>query len=111
MSTSIGMFSLKNSGGFVVKQGFEYLNGTKWVKKIATEGYPVAQTKSVDPGQFGCPNGSTVRIYADVVAGNDKEGSEQFIYETGNVAIATYEISGTTLNDKLKFLGILVNQD
>jgi len=98
----IGKMSLKNSGGFVSRIQFSYLddNGEK---KLTNQSGDVllGQTATVDPADFKVPNGSMVYMHVFVVWGTDNEARRAFIYEQGNPAIANYNISGTTLNNDL----------
>ena len=98
----IGKMSLKNSGGFVARIQFSYLdeNGEK---KLTTQSGDVllGQTSTQDPGDFKVPDGAMVYLYVFVVWGTDNEARRAFIYEKGNTSVASYNISGTTLNNDL----------
>lgn len=98
----IGKMSLKNQGGFVVKVAFVWWdqNGNKHTSHD-TGGFPLGKTETVDPGHLGVPDGSTVSMYAVVVAGKNNEAQQQFTYQSGNASVANYTISGTTLDNKL----------
>ena len=102
---SVGKFSLKNQGGYVVKMGFQYHdpnNSGDWTRtKDETGKILLGQSKTVDPGTFGVPDGSTIRIYADIEAGPDKHGGQDFTYQSGNASTANYSCSGTTLDSRL----------
>jgi hypothetical protein len=101
---SIGKFNLKNQGGFVVKMGFQYhnQNSSNWTRTDKETGkILLGQSKTADPGDYGVADGDTVRIYADVQAGKDKHGNQDFTYQKGNALTAYYSISGTTLDDRL----------
>ena len=102
---SVGKFSLKNQGGYVVKMGFQYLesgNSGDWKRTDKETGkILLGQSKSADPGDLGVPDGSTVRIYADIEAGPDKHGGQNFLYQSGGAKTANYSCSGTTLDSRL----------
>jgi hypothetical protein len=48
-----------------------------------------------------------VTLFAYVVAGSNKESSNEFIYRNGLLRTADFTITGTTLNNDLKFNGII----
>ena len=103
----IGYFSLHNKGAFVTKLAFEYYNAStnKWIRTVNVGEITVGNSKKASPGDYGVPDGSQVRVYAFVVAGSDKTGSEQFTFRKNNGSTAKYTISGTTLINSLKYDG------
>lgn len=103
----IGKMSLKCSGGFVARIQFSYLddNGNKKLTG-QTGDIPLGQSKTSDPGEMGVPDGSMVYMHVFVVWGHDNEASRAFLYEKGNVSVANYNISGTTLSNDLGLTGI-----
>jgi hypothetical protein len=102
------MISLKNNGAFVVKLEFEYYHETssKWIRVAGTGDITLGFTKRANPGEHGVPDGSMVRLHANVIWGTDQVSNEMFLYEKGNTSMATYAISGTTLNNHLEYRGI-----
>ncbi len=98
----IGKMSLKNSGGFVARIQFSYLDddGEKKLTKQSDD-ITLGFTKTVDPGELGVPDGSMVYMHVFVVWGTDNEAKRAFLYEKGNTTTAHYNISGTTLNNDL----------
>ncbi len=101
---SIGKFNLKNQGGFVVKMGFQHhnSNSSDWQRTGQQTGkILLGQSETADPGDYGVAEGDTVRIFADVEAGPDKHGNQEFTYQNGNALTAYYSISGTTLDSRL----------
>jgi hypothetical protein len=103
----IGKMSLKNSGGFVARIQFSYLDddGNKQLTKQSGD-IPLGQTKVCDPGEMGVPDGAMVYMHAFVVWGTDNEAKRAFFYQKGNVSVAEYNISGTTLNNDMGLVGI-----
>lgn len=104
---SVGKFSLKNQGGFVVKLQFVYWDNQG--NKIHVDGtgpFPLGQTESADPGEQGVPSGSLVSLYAFVVWGSDNEANQVFMYQSGSDVTASYTISGTTLNNELALTSV-----
>lgn len=103
----IGKMSLKNSGGFVARIQFSYLDDDG-EKQLTGQGNDITLgfTKTVDPGDLGVPDGSTVYMHVFVVWGTDNEARRAFVYEKGNVSCANYNISGTTLNNDLGLIDI-----
>lgn len=103
----IGKMSLKNSGGFVARIQFSYLDddGEKHLSNQSGD-ITLGFTKTVDPGDLGVPDGSMVYMHVFVVWGHDNEARRAFFYEKGNVTTARYNISGTTLNNDLGLIDI-----
>ena len=102
MSTkTIGKVTLHQNGGFVAKLQFMYENGSQWVHLDGSAGIPVAQSVTLDPGQFGVPNNGNMSVYVFVVWGADNQGKEVFTYVSGSPNVAEYTIEGTTLSNKL----------
>jgi hypothetical protein len=99
----IGKMSLKNSGGFVTRMYFTYLddNGNKQMSKNNGGDLLLGQTQTIDPGTLGVPDGSLVYLYAFVVWGTDNEAKRAFIYEKSNPSTANWVITGTTLGNDL----------
>ncbi len=99
---TVGKFSLKNQGGFVVKLQFVYYdeNGNKQ-HVDGTSGFDLGQTRTADPGDYGVPDGAPVALYAFVVWGSDNEAKQLFTYQKGSPVTANYTISGTTLDNEL----------
>ena len=98
----IGKMSLKNSGGFVARIQYSYLDdeGNKQLTKQSDD-ITLGFTKTLDPGDLGVPEGSMVYMHVFVVWGTDNEAKRSFIYEKGNPTTAHYNISGTTLSNDL----------
>jgi hypothetical protein len=98
----IGKMSLKNSGGFVARVQFSYMdeNGEKQLTRQSGD-VLLGQTDTYDPDSLGVPDGSMVYMHVFVVWGTDNEARRAFTYEKGNTAVAHYNISGTTLNNDL----------
>ncbi len=98
----IGKMSLKNSGGFVARVQYSYMDddGNKQLTKQGSD-ITLGFTDTVDPGDLGVPDGSMVYMHVFVVWGTDNEAKRAFLYEKGNVLVAHYNISGTTLNNDL----------
>ena len=98
---------LKNQGGFVVKLDFVYKLDDIHTKRISGDRKDITlgKSKTLNPGDYGVPEGSICTVHADVVAGKDKEGRSWFQYsKTGNLR-AKFTISGTTLDNELGFNG------
>ncbi|NHB97416.1 hypothetical protein [Photorhabdus stackebrandtii] len=104
----IGQMSLKNSGGFVARIQFSYIdaNGEKFLSKQSDD-ITLGVTKTIDPGDLGVPDGATVYMHVFVVWGRDNEAHQVFLYEKGSQAIANYMISGTTLNNDLGLIDVI----
>lgn len=103
----IGKMSLKNSGGFVTRIQFSYMddNGEKKLTGQAGD-VPLGQKMTTDPGDLGVPDGSMVYMHAFVVWGTDNEARRAFVYEKGNTTVANYNISGTTLSNDLGLVDV-----
>jgi hypothetical protein len=103
----IGKMSLKNSGGFVARIQFSYLDDNGEKKLTGQSGdVLLGQTATADPGAMGVPDGAMVYMHAFVVWGTDNEARRAFTYEKGNASVANYNISGTTLNNDLGLVDV-----
>ena len=107
----IGKFSLRNQGAFVARLGVRWnVNGQDEGPAGFDDDIDVGQTGHFDPGIAGVPTGSPVWIDIDVVWGKNRQGSPNdgggLSYAPDSDAAAAYEISGTTLDTLLEFLGV-----
>jgi hypothetical protein len=103
----IGKMSLKNSGGFVARIQFSYLDDNGEKKLTGQTGdVTLGLTKTADPGDLDVPDGSMVYMHVFVVWGTDNEARRAFLYEKGNVTTANYNISGTTLSNDLGLIDV-----
>ena len=109
MLREIEQFQLKNNGGFVTRIQFEYYdeNSNEWKHVKGTGDITLGFDKKAEPGDYGVPEGSMVKLYAYVAWGTDNHASQMFIYKKNCGHIASYKISGTTLNNHLEYIGIL----
>lgn len=99
---TVGKFSLTNQGGFVVKIEFQYLdhNGNRQV--VGESGaIDLGNTKTVDPGDYGVPDGSITWLYVDVIWGENNLAQQAFLYARGNAQTASFVISGNALDNHL----------
>jgi hypothetical protein len=103
----VGSVSLKNSGGFVARIQFSYLDedGNKQLTGQSGD-IPLGQTQNVDPGDLGVPDGSWIYLHVFVVWGTDNEAKRAFVYEKGESTTARYNISGTTLANDLGLIDV-----
>ena len=79
-------------------------------RKIRTQGTGniiLGETVTVDPGDYGVPEGATFHIYADVVAGREIS-CENFVYSPNAERGAEFRTTGTTLSNDLFFNGFFV---
>lgn len=98
----VGKFTLKNQGGFVTKLQFAYLDDNGVMQHLnGTGDITLGFSKTADPGEYGCPDGSSVALYAFVVWGKDNQAKQFFTYKKGSPKTARYTISGTTLDNEL----------
>lgn len=100
---NIGYFSLQNEGGFVVAIEIEYwqAGGGAKTRVKASDYYPIGETRTANPGDYGVPNESLVSIYASVFWGTDNQSKDVYIYTDGLPVTASYTISGTTGDNSL----------
>ena len=103
---SIRYFKLANKGAFVTRIYVKYrLEGEKEWKKWKPSGYAdicTAAERTQDLRELGIPDGTHVRLFAYVALGNDNESDEEFLYVSSSGETASYQISGTTLSNKLR---------
>jgi hypothetical protein len=104
---NVGRFCLTNDGAFDVKLQFVYYDEDGHRHHVGGTGlYPMSQTECHNPGDSGVTDGARVSLYAFVKLGDDKTASEVFVYEQGSPVTAHYKITGTTLINKLVFVGV-----
>jgi len=103
----IGKMSLKNSGGFVARIQFSYMddNGEKELTG-QTGDVVIGQTSTSDPGSLGVPDGATVYMHPFVIWGADIEARQAFTYKKGNMSVAHYNITGTALGNELALIDV-----
>jgi len=99
----IRYFSLKNNGIFLARLDVKITDPTtgKTSTWQATGTYSKGKTKTVDLSSKISKAGTKVKLVAFVKAGKDKT-SREFYYHPDSTQTASFEISGTTLNNKLK---------
>jgi len=103
----IGKMSLKNSGGFVARIQFSYMDDNGEKKLTGQTGdVLLGQTLTADPGNLGVPDGSTVYMHPFVVWGMDIEARQAFVYRKGNVSVANYNITGHALGNDLALVDV-----
>jgi hypothetical protein len=105
--TKIGKFTLHNGGGFVARGEVAYLddNGEKHLSGN-TGDILLGQTKDVNPGDLGVPEGSIISLYVFVVWGTDNEARQSFIFQKDSRTTANYTITGTTLSNTLGLISV-----
>jgi hypothetical protein len=103
----ISKFTLHNGGGFVARGQVAYLDDNGEKQLTGNNGdILLGQTKEVDPGGLGVPDGSLISLYVFVVWGTDNEARQSFLFEKGNPAVAKYTITGTTLSNTLGLISV-----
>ncbi|MCA6219303.1 hypothetical protein [Photorhabdus antumapuensis] len=103
----VGKMSLKNSGGFIARIQFSYMDGDG-EKHLSNKGNDInlGATKTADPGDLGVPDGAMIFMHVSVVWGNDNEARQTFLYKKGSQSTASYVISGTTLSNDLGLIDV-----
>ena len=98
----IRAFELKNNGAFVARLRVKSSSGAS----ITSSDILIRQSKVIDLNQYldKINDGDTVWLEAVVVAGRNRTSTRKFIYRAGALEKAKFEISGTTLTSKLKFI-------
>ncbi|MCL2383681.1 MAG: hypothetical protein FWC79_06085 [Oscillospiraceae bacterium] len=101
----VKMVKLTNHAAFTVRLQFIYEDSEG--RKIHTGGTGnilAGSSKTVNPGDYGVPEGAKFHVYASVVAGKDKVSCEEFLYSsTANIGVEM-KTTGTTLINKLVFV-------
>ena len=99
----IRYFSLKNSGIFLARLDVKITDPTtgKTTTWKATGTYSKGKTKTVDLSSKISKAGTKVKLVAFVKGGKDKT-SREFYYHPDSTQTASFEITGTTLSNKLK---------
>ena len=93
----IRQFSLKNLGGYVVKAGISYLgsDGIWHTPDIKNKNEPIGRSQLIVIDEYDIPDGTEVKLYAEIFQGEKKVASEKFKYRKDCDTIAYYEIKGT----------------
>lgn len=107
---NVRFFKMKNLGGFVARMEIIWNLGDNMgnessgtYKPTGYQDVCVGAERTIDLNDnTNIPNGAAVRLKAEVVLGIDRVGDEMFIYDNSCSGIAEYEVSGTTLINKLK---------
>jgi hypothetical protein len=92
--------STSNSAAFVMNFSIQYLNpDTGETGNVSgTDNYAVGQQRTIDLDTLGIPDGSLVRPYVNAILGTSNPGNQYVRYVKGNGGVATYRVTGTTLN-------------
>ncbi|HSR52512.1 MAG TPA: hypothetical protein VLV83_16935 [Acidobacteriota bacterium] len=91
---NVGKICCANNGGFVMKFRVKWDGGESgW-----TDTYPIGQTKCLDLSNFNIPDGAECWPEVHAELGKSKECSDKVAYQTGSGDVATYKVSGTTLD-------------
>ncbi|MCL2572204.1 MAG: hypothetical protein FWE11_07355 [Defluviitaleaceae bacterium] len=106
----VGKVSLRNQGGFVVKLDFVYKTSDGKSKRVHGDQKDITlgKTRTLDPGEYGVPEGATFTVHADVFWGKDNVGQTWLNYRKTNAVTGAYVITGTTLSNQLGFMGLEV---
>ena len=104
---SVRRVRLNNRGWFVVRLQFVYTDSSgRQIRTRSTGDIRLGETVTVDPGEYGVPEGATFRVHASVVAGRDKTSVESFVYSASGNYSADFVTTGTTLINSLVFDGL-----
>lgn len=98
----IRAIQLTNKGVFVARLKVWNTSGSV----VTTQDILAGKTATIDLNQYlnKFNDGDTITVGVVVVVGRNKKSSRQFIYRAGALDIARFEISGTTLSNKLTFV-------
>jgi hypothetical protein len=100
-------FVLNNFGGFVCAGKIAYLDDAG--DEQLTDDYgkiPNPQSETMDAASKGVPDGSVMRLYIWIEAGDDRTGAPYFICDYSSPNHAHYNITGTTLDSTVTFEGL-----
>jgi hypothetical protein len=106
----IGTLKLHNTGAFVARLGAEWKDqsGKEGGFYDPEEDIREGHYGSLDPGNYGCPEGAAVWAYGEVVWGKSRHGSEEdgLIYNKGDQQVGEYHIHGSTQDSHMSFEGV-----
>ena len=100
-------FVLKNQGGFVCAGKISYIDdggGDGMTDDYGKE--PLGQSETMDAAAKNVPDGSIMRLYIWIEAGDDRTGAPYFLCDYSSPDFAHYTVSGTTLNSTVKLDGV-----
>lgn len=89
-----------NSAAFVMNFSIDYLNPDTGETGSAggTDNYPVGQVRTIDLDSLNIPDGALVRPHVNAILGTSNSGDRYVHYMHGNGQVASYRVTGTTLN-------------
>jgi hypothetical protein len=94
--------SCSNSAAFVMNFWVEYLDPSTGaivaVNGSGTSNYPVGQQQTVDLDGLNIPDAVLVRPHVQAILGTNNPGNKFVTYHRGSGSVATYNVTGTTLN-------------
>ena len=98
----IRAIELKNKGAFVARLRVKNSSGAA----VASKDIIVTNTATIDLNQYlnKFNDGDTITVGVEVVAGRNRTSTREFIYRAGALEKAVFEVTGTTLTSKLKFI-------
>jgi hypothetical protein len=98
----IRAIQLTNKGALVARLKVRNTSGAV----VTTQDILAGKTATIDLNQYlnKFNDGDTITVGVVVVVGRNKKSSREFIYRAGALDIARFEISGTTLSNKLTFV-------
>ena len=100
---SLRYLRFKNKGAFVAKMRVKYSHSSGDGEYKLSGDMPVNIERTIDLKNAQIPEGAKVWLKVDVVAGKGKEsGKNEFEFNENANLLASYEITGTTLINKLK---------
>ena len=105
----VGKIYFKNTGVFTARVYVWYRDSSgKEIKSdqigsslVSNIGNP--PTLEEDPGKYGVPNGSVIRVLSDIAGGYDTTANEFFIYKSDSNNTACYTHSGLAPSGTLKY--------
>lgn len=101
---AIRYFTLHNKAAVVARMQICWELGTQHgvYEESGYHDVCAAGERTVDLLLSDIPDGATVQLKVNVVAGKDSKANETFIYDSRAAKTVYYELSGTTLKNKLK---------
>jgi hypothetical protein len=106
---TVQKISCSNSAAFVMNFWVEYLDPSTGeivaVDGSGTGNYPVGQQRTVDLDSLNVPDGALVRAHVQAVLGTNNPGNKFVTYRRGSGGVATYNVTGTTLNFSVTLVG------
>lgn len=102
----IRAFTLLNLSSFYVRLSFVYLDSYgNMYQGSSSENIAIGRSATLNPGDYGVPEGATVSLYVTGSFSTDEVAPQQFVYRRSCQNVASYTIRGRAYDSELTYNG------